>query len=525
MGFLLLVAQWAERRLERGKSLVNNSVVYSFALAVYCTTWTYYGSVGSAASSGFLFLAVYLGPTLAIALWWTVLRKLVRIKTAHRITSIADLISARYNRSQALAALVTLIAVVGIAPYVALQFKAIDSTFAMIIGPVAETGSGIGRLGVPVMAGVLVLFTIALGIRRLDPTERHPGMMFVLAVESFIKLFAFLAAGIFVTYFMYDGLGDIFQRLSGNLAHSVPKQGLAETVSPVKWTAYLFLAMSAIMFLPRQFHVAVVENQDENHIKTAMWLFPLYMLLINIFTFPLAMGGLLQGFSVGDADTFVLGLPIHSGRKWLSLLVFIGGFSAATAMIMVSSITMATMITNHLLLPVVGWVKWLGGLRRHLLVCRWVAAAGFIMIGYWSEQYVAAPYMLVNIGIISFVAAFQFAPPILGGIFWRRGNEAGALLGLITGFAAWAYTLLLPTLIRGGWISTSLLVVGPWGIAWFNPERLFGVLNLDPVTHAVFWSMLLNIVLYVGGSLYFDQSEEERSRAEEFVGILEEAPF
>jgi len=525
MGFLLVVAWWWERRVERGGSFINSSVIYSFALAVYCTTWTYYGSVGSAATSGFLFLTIYLGPTLAIALWWTVLRKLVRIKTAHRITSIADLISARYNRSPSLAALVTVIAFVGITPYVALQFRAINSTIAMIILDGGDVGSGIGRLGGALVAGALVLFTVVLGIRRLDPTERHPGMMIALAVESFVKLFAFLAAGIFVTYFMYDGLGDIFQRLAAGPAIVDSELGALAEVSPLKWTAYLVLAMSAILFLPRQFHVAVVENVDEKHIKTAMWLFPLYMFLINFFTFPIAIGGLLQGQPIGEADTFVLGLPLHAGWKWLSLFVFIGGFSAATAMIMVSSIAMATMITNHLLLPVIGWFKPLGFLRRRLLICRWVAVAGFIMIGYWSDRAVAQPYMLLNIGIISFAAVVQFAPAILGGIFWRRGNEAGALLGLIAGFLTWAYTLLLPALIRSGWFSITLLDVGPWGIGWLNPEQLFGIVKLDPVTHTVFWSLLFNILLYVGASLCFEQREEERSRVEQFVGILGRTPI
>ncbi len=525
MGFLLIVARWAERLIQKGKTGLNNSVVYSFALAVYCTAWTYYGSVGSAATSGFLFLTIYLGPTLAIGMWGIVLRKLVRIKEEHHITSIADLISARYDRSQSIAAVATVIAIVGITPYVALQFRAIESTFAMIVKPAAESASWIGQLGGPSLAVVLVLFTITLGLRRLDPTERHPGMMIALAVESFVKLFALLAAGIFVTYFMHDGLGDIFDKMSQSPIPSRAELGMLGGVSPLKWSPYLILAMSAIVFLPRQFHVAVVENLDEKHIKTAMWLFPLYMFLINIFTFPIAAGGLLSGYSVGMADTFVLGLPLQAGQKWLSLLAFIGGFSAATAMIMVSAIAVATMVTNHLLLPILGWLEGLGFLRRHLLSCRWAAAAGFIMMGYWSEQHVAQPYMLLNIGIISFAAVLQFAPAILGGIFWRQGSKTGALLGLISGFLMWAYTMLLPALIRSGWIATNMLENGPWGIAWLNPEQLFGAVRLDPVTHTVLMSMLFNVGLYVAGSLYFRQSEEEQSRAGQFVDILGRKAF
>jgi signal transduction histidine kinase len=293
-----------------------------------------------------------------------------------------------------------------------------------------------------------------------------------------------------------------------------------EHASPITWATYLILAMSAVMFLPRQFHVAVVENFHESHIRTAMWVFPLYMLLINIFVFPIAMAGLLQGYPAQEADTFVLGLPLHAGQKWLSVMVFIGGASAATGMIMISSITVATMITNHLLLPVVGWVESLSFLRRHLLKCRWVAVACVILIGYWFERQVGESYMLVNIGMIAFAACLQFAPVILHGIFWRRGNRAGALLGLGSGFVVWFYTLILPAFVRSGWISDDLLRNGPWGLAVLNPEQLFGLTGLDPLTQSVFWSMFFNIGLYVLGSLYFQQEEEEQSLAEDFVGAL-----
>lgn len=524
MGFLFLAALWAQRRSAQGFNPVNSPVVYSLSLAVYCTAWTYYGSVGKAATSGLLFLPIYLGPTIAIALWWTVLRKLVRIKTTHHITSIADFISARYNKSQSLGAIATLIALVGTMPYIALQFKAVISTFAIITSPLGASTSWIGRHVGPVVVAMMVIFTIILGIRRLDPTERHPGLIMAVAVECLVKLVAFLAAGIFVTYFMFDGFGDIFRQVSSSSLPELSRPWTADHASPVMWTTYLVLAMSAIMFLPRQFHVAVVENSDEKHILTAMWLFPLYMLLINVFVLPIAMAGLLKGYPATEADTFVLGLPLHAGQKWLSLLVFLGGVSAATGMIMISSITVSTMITNHLLMPVVGWIPALSFLRRQLLKCRWVAVAGVITIGYWFERQVGESYMLVNIGMISFAAALQFAPSILGGIFWRRGCEEGALMGLGAGFFIWIYTLLLPAFIRSGWMSDSLLQQGPFGISLLHPEKLFGVTGLDPLTHTVFWSMLFNVGLYVLVSLFVEQSEEEQSVAEDFVGATTTGP-
>ncbi len=263
-----------------------------------------------------------------------------------------------------------------------------------------------------------------------------------------------------------------------------------------------------------------MENFDEKHIRTSLWLFPLYMLLINIFVFPIAMGGILKGYSPWEADTFVLGLPLHAGHKWLSLLVFIGGASAATGMIMISSITISTMITNHFLSPVVGRVPRLAFLRRRLLHCRWAAVALVILIGYWFERGVGESYMLVNIGMISFAAAFQFAPVILGGIFWRRGNKAGALMGLAAGFAIWFYTLLLPAFVRSGWIANKFLEEGLWGISFLRPEQLFGVHALDSLSHTVFWSIVFNTGLYVLGSLLFRQSPSEQNLAENFVGSL-----
>jgi Na+/proline symporter/signal transduction histidine kinase len=523
MGLLFLIALWVERASTVDRSPVNNPYVYSLSLAVYCTGWTYYGSVGKAATSGLLFLPIYLGPTIAIILWWTVLRKMVRIKTRHHITSIADFISARYNKSQSVAALVTIIALVGTTPYIALQFKAIISTFS-IITSAEGSPSWIGQHMGPIVVGLMWIFTIILGIRRLDPTERHPGMIMAVAVECLVKLVAFLAAGIFVTYFLFDGFNDIFKRITETQPHMLVELWKTDQSYYITWTTYLILAMSAIMFLPRQFHVTVIENFDEDHIRTAMWMFPLYMLLINIFVFPIAMGGLLQGYPAQDADTFVLRLPLQSGQKWLSLLVFLGGASAATGMIMISSITVTTMITNHLLLPIVDWIKWLGFLRRHLLNCRWVAVAGVIVTGYGFEQLVGESYMLVNIGMIAFAAAFQLAPAALGGIAWRRGNQAGALLGLSAGFIVWFYTLLLPAFVRSGWFADSLLSNGPWGIAFLKPEQLFGVTTLDALTHGVFWSFLFNVGFYVLGSLFLEQSEQEKNLAEDFADVLITSP-
>ena len=306
----------------RKRSPVNNPLIYALSLGVYCTSWTYYGSVGSAATRGMLFTTVYLGPTLAAVFWWTVLRKLVRLKETHRITSIADFVASRYGKSQALAAVATVIALVGAIPYVALQLKAVIFSFEILTGSSNGAGGWIGNHVGLIVVISMVLFTIIFGVRRLDPTERHQGMVMAMAVMSLIKLVMFIMAGVFAVYIMNNGLADLFSphRSERPVSRTQPD------ASFLTWTTWLMLSMSAVLFLPRQFHIAVVENLNENHIRTAMWLFPLYLLLITLFAYPIAMAGLLEGKPASQADYFVLSLPMERGRPLLALLVFLGGF-------------------------------------------------------------------------------------------------------------------------------------------------------------------------------------------------------
>ncbi len=517
IGGLFVIALLCERPAALSRKLGGNAAVYSLSLAIYCTSWTYYGSVGGAVNSGPLFLTIYLGPTLMIILSWTVLRKLVRIKETYRITSIADFIAARYGKSQPLAALATFIALVGVSPYIALQLKAIKTTFMIITQARGPVSMWIGDHVGPIVTALMIAFTIIIGVRRLDPTERHQGIVAAVAVESIVKLAGFMACGVFVSYFLFDGVFDVFRQFSETPLPRHMAVSHSELSAFFKWSSYLILAMSAVLFLPRQFHVAVVENSDESHIRTAMWLFPLYMFLINVFVFPIAMAGLLKGFPHGFADTFVLNLPLHDGSPLLILIVFIGGFSAATSMIMISSMTMSTMMINHLLLPVMDSAY----LRRHLLKAKWIAVAAVIIMGYGFERQLGKSYTLINMGILSFAAALQFAPPILGGLFWKGGNKAGAVSGLAAGFLVWAYLLLLPSFIRSGWISSSLLENGPWGAAWLRPEALFGLSGLEPISHAVFWTLFFNIGLYIFGSLIYTPEDEDRRVANDFVDALD----
>ena len=522
-GLLFLLAQWVEGKSTLSKKIAGSPLVYGLSLAVYATSWTYYGSVGKAATSGMLFTTVYIGPTLTIILWWQIMRRMVRIKNRYRITSIADFISARYDRSTSLAALAACAALVGTTPYIALQIKSVVATFNIIAGDPGPTTSWVREQIGPLAVILMIAFTIMFGVRKLDPTERHQGMITAVAVESVVKLVAFLACGIFITYVAHNGLEDLFsstRAMGHNLEEIITLSGSGETPYAT-WATYLVLSMSAIMFLPRQFHVAVIENSDEKHIATAMWLFPLYVLLISIFVVPIALDGLRIGFAKSMADTYVLRLPMWYDRPWLTLLVYIGGVSAAVSMVMISSMTLSTMLTNHILLPIIGTVKPLEFLRRHLIKLKWFSVALVILTGYWFNVAVGDSFMLVNMGMISFAAALQFAPAILGGIFWEGGNKVGAQLGLCGGFAIWLYTLVVPAFAKSGWIFISVWQNGPFGIELLKPEALFGMQTMDPLSQSVFWSMLFNIGFYVIGSMLFIPKATGMTLARDFVKILE----
>jgi PAS domain S-box-containing protein len=522
MAILFLIALWVERRAKAGVNIGDNPCVYALSLTVYLTAWTFYGSVGKAASTGMLFLTFYLGPTLGMFLWWIVVRKMVRIKNAYRVTSLADFISLRYNKSLSIAALVTVISILGIVPYLSLQLKAIISTFNIITADAGEAGdSWFDRNTGIIIVGVLILFTIVLGVRRVVPTERHQGMVVALVAESAVKLVALLAVGLFVVYAMFNGTEDLFRRFAESPVCEAINKVQASPRFYVNWFTYLLLSMTSFLFLPRQFHVAVIENFHERHIRTAMWLAPLYMLLITFCVLPITMGGLLSGNPATKADTFVLLLPYSAGQSWLSLLAFLGGFSASIGMIMICSMTISTMTTNHLLLPVIEYVQAMKPLKRYLLQCRWATVAVLILSGYWFERRVGMYFSLVDIGMIAFVAVLQFVPATLGGLFWKRGNKAGALAAMTGGILLWGYTLILPAFVRGGLAPESILVDGPWGVAVLRPESFLGAVGLDAISHAVLWSMLVNLGLYIAGSLYFEQSLEEDEASEAFISPVD----
>jgi signal transduction histidine kinase len=532
LGVLFAVAYIGDNRASIGRSIVNSPSVYALSLAVYCTAWTFYGSVGRAVRSGPAFLAIYIGPTLASILGWLVLRKIIRISRINRITSIADFIASRYGKSILLGGVVTVIAVLGIVPYISLQLKAVSSSFLIMKNHgLTHPSVSLREVGffddtALYVAIILAAFAVLFGSRRPDATERHEGLVAAIAMESLVKLIAFLSVGIFITYGLFNGFADLFDQARGHpeLISLFSFQTYEGTYSD--WFIATLLSMLAFWLLPRQFHLAVVENIRENHLRQALWQFPLYLLAINIFVLPVACAGMLQyGGSSVDADSFVLMLPLAHHQKFLALLVFIGGISAATGMIIVETIALSTMICNNLVMPILLYIP---EFRRHtrIDIGKWVVAIRHggiivtILLGYVYLHLTAGYYTLVSIGLISFAAVAQFGPALLGGIFWKGGTKAGALWGLAAGFAIWCYTLPLASMAEAGLLPSTFLTQGPWGLAWLKPYALFGLTDFDRVSHAVFWSLLFNSSLYIGVSLFIRPSVLERAQGVMFVDVF-----
>lgn len=539
LGYVLLlfaIAYWSEQRARKGRSVVNNPYIYALSLAVYCTAWTYYGSVGRAANSGIEFLAIYIGPTILAPLWWLLLRKIIRICKTQNITSLADFIAARYGKSVTLGGLVAIFCVLGIIPYIALQLKAISTSYEILVADSLSAGFAY-NFNTPFyqdsafyISLAVTAFTILFGARHLDVSDRHEGMVAAIAFESFVKLLAFLAVGIFVSYQLFDGVGDIFRQ-----AAAKPELQRLFTLDPEygmsNWFWVCLLSMMAILFLPRQFQVAVVENTHEEHVKKAIWLFPLYLLVINLFVLPIAFGGkiLFPGPGI-DADTYVLTLPLAFNKEKLALLAYIGGYSAATSMVIVSTVALSIMLSNNVTLP---FLLSLPYFRKHYqhrlsrisLLSRRLSIVFIILLAYLYFRIVAPYFPLVYIGLISFAAVAQFAPAILGGIFWKEGTRLGALTGLLAGFVLWFFTLVVPTIVTARMLPETLMSEGMFGLALLRPHALFGLSGFSPVVHGLFWSLFFNLLSYLLVSLYTRQTSKETNQAEVFVDTFKYAHF
>ncbi|HVY19284.1 MAG TPA: ATP-binding protein [Bauldia sp.] len=519
---LFAIAWLVEHGVRRLGGLTSSSLVYTLSLAVYCSSWTFNGAVGRAAQNGFDFLPIYLGPTLAFCLGPIVLRRMLRISKANQITSIADFIGARFGRSAGVAALVTVIAVVGLVPYIALQLRSIANGFATLT---ATTPGGAGHPllfdGALWAAVMLTVFAMLFGSRSIHPGEHHPGMVVAIAAESVLKLFSLTVIGLFTVYVLFHGFGDLFAEARANpgasqiFAYTPDRYGFA-------WVAMTLLAMVATFCLPRQFQMMIVENVDERHLDRAMWQFPLYLLLINLFVLPIAVAGRLLLPGTENPDNLVLALPLLGNQPVLALVAFLGGVSAAASMVVVETTALSIMVCNDVVMPALLRVKSLGlqersDLTQLLLWVRRGVMVAVTALGYLYMRHDSAQTALVSIGLMSFVAVAQFAPAMLAGLFWRGATKAGAVVGISVGFAAWCYTLLLPSFFQSGAEAPSFVTDGLFVIPLLKPYSLFGLTGLDAVTHSVFWSILFNICGLLAVSLFSRQQPVDRAQAAAFM--------
>lgn len=521
---LFAIAHYGDTAGRRFVDKRGRATIYALGLGVYCTSWTFFGSVGLASAQGLDFIPIYLGPVLVIGLAYPFVERLVRLAKAQNTTSIADFVAARYGKSESVAAIVALIACLSVVPYMALQLKAISASFAIVL---ASFDAGTLKPGVAsasvsaIVAALLALFAMAFGTRRVDATEHQDGLMLAIAAESLIKVIAFIAVGAFVTWGMFDGLADLTRHATEN-----PKIAQVVSTPPdaASWITMTLLSGFAILLLPRQFHVTVVENREIRDVRAAAWVFPLYLVLINLFVVPLAIGGLaLLPSGTIDRDLTVLALPLQAKSGMLTLIALIGGLSAATAMVVVESVALAIMASNDLVMPLLLNLRSSrksierGDVGTLILVIRRLAIVVMLLLAYAYVR-LAGEAGLASIGLLSFACVAQIAPAFFGGMFWSRGTSRGAIAGLVTGTAVWAYTMLVPSLDPTSVPLGQLVANGPLGIDMLRPTALFGLDGLPPLVHGVILSLTANVIAYVGFSLTRQANPLERLQAAMFVG-------
>lgn len=515
---LFYIAYVAEKKAR--SKWVNNPYVYTLSLAVYCSAWTYYGSVGVAANSGVAFLPIYLGPVIAFPLWIVVMRKIIHISKQQKVSSLADFISLRYGNSRFLGALITIVCLLATIPYISLQLKAISESYSILTNETIHFKTSIFDDVTFYIAVLLAVFAAFYSTQNADASERHKGIVMSTAIESVLKLVFFLAVGIYVTYYLFDGTEDIYNRIK-DTPNFDKLTSIGGFEGAYNWFFTIALSFMAIFLLPRQFQVAVVENTREKHLKKAIWLFPLYLLLFNVFVIFIAWGGNLTFSKSVNPDYYSLFLPLANGNVFLALLVFLGGFSAVISMVVVSTMALSTMVSNNLIIPYGFLDQFIKGKSErnsiYIKNIRRVAIFLIIIAAYLFYVHFSNELSLYSIGLISFVMIAQLAPSFFFGLYWNRGSSKGAILGIIVGLVITAYTLIIPNSILAFSITSDFVENGIAGIQFLKPFSLFGLDFLSPESHAFFWSITANVLVFLITSVIIKGNYRERNYAEMFV--------
>lgn len=522
IGYLLLlfgIAFYVENKAKKGSRLFNNPYVYSLSLAVYCTAWTFYGSVGKVTASGVEFLYIYLGPTFGAPILMVVMRKIIRISKRFHITSIADFIATRFGKNISLGVMVASFSIIGVIPYIAIQLKAIHTSIKIVLN--ASGNNQYVNFTNGIILIFLTIFIILFGTRKIDFREKHEGLVTAIAFESIVKLVSFIIVGLGIVFVYMGGWSHLMET-----AKSLPSFESMTTfnsdASIFQYGLLMTLSLFAFLFLPRQFQVGVVENVSENHLKKAVWIFPLYLLLINLFVLPIAFSGKIILGNFSNPDTFILDLPKFFNSNILIIFAYIGGFSAASSMIVVETIAISIMMSNNIVAPVflsssnfkeqfdIGLNKWVKNIRR-------IGILLIIIMSLLYERFIAEKFSLVSVGLISFTAVAQFAPIIIGGLYWKRATKSAAVAALFAGFVLWFYTLIIPSLVKAGYIPGDIMNHGLLHIAYLKPQAIFGITQFDLVTHGFLLSIGFNVLFFIGVSLFTERSPQEIIQATLFV--------
>jgi PAS domain S-box-containing protein len=502
---LFVVAYWGQK--EANKKWLSLPWVYSLSLGVSCTSWAFYGTVGQAATTGAWLAPVYIGSILCFVLAWPMLLRILRITKQQNLTSIADFIACRYDRSPIIAATVTIVALLGTIPYIALQLRAISKSFDLLTG---SYQSGISTTFIVTL--VLIIFSILFGARQAAINKQSQGLVLAIAFSSVIKLFALTAVGIFATFYVFDGVGDLFSQ-SQRVVDSQPTSSSYFAISQT------ILGMITIFILPQQYHMMMIENHQENELKSARYLYPIYLIAINIFVLPIALAGqnLFPGGNV-NADTYVITIPLFFQQAWLGGVAYIGGLAAATSMVIVATIVLSTMVTTEIVTPLIlhynNFVSKQKTQLSHLLLnIRRVSIALLLLLAFTFERVINQQNHLATIGLLSFVLLSQLAPLVIGALYWRKANKKAALVGLTVGSVIWLYTLFLPSLLTDSlWVSAGL-----FGFDWLKPYALFGFNSLDHISHGLLFSLLANSLCFIAISLLSQRSVSEKLQAEVYI--------